>query len=148
MEVIEVEQPEQKNPFVEETTVSTTQWPTWTPDDKDYDSGDYNSGQWEWSPPTSEKPAPCNPGSYDLVPGECNAFLTCTTNGVAQKSYCKEGLHWNQETLSCGWASDSDCVADADAPNVFYKEGNFLITQSQIHFSSFSGLGPGLIFSF
>ena len=89
MAVIEVEQPEQKNPFVEETTVSTTQWPTWTPDDNDYDSGDYNSGQWEWSPPTSEKPAPCNPGSYDLVPGECNAFLTCTTNGVAQKSYCK-----------------------------------------------------------
>ena len=84
-----------------------------------------NSGQWEWSPPTSEKPAPCNPGSYDLVPGECNAFLTCTTNAVAQKSYCKEGLHWNQETLSCGWASDSDCVADADAPNVFYKEGNY-----------------------
>ena len=86
-EVVEVEQPEQKNPFVEETTVSTTQWPTWTPDDNDYDSGDYNPGQWEWSPSTSEKPAPCNPGSYDLVPGECNAFLTCTTNGVAQKSY-------------------------------------------------------------
>ena len=89
VEVIEVEQPEQKNPFVEETTVSTTQWPTWTPDDNDYNSGDYNPGQWEWSPSTSEKPAPCDPGSYDLVPGECNAFLTCTTNGVAQKSYCK-----------------------------------------------------------
>ena len=37
----------------------------------------------------------------------------------------QEGLHWNQETLSCGWASDSDCVADANAPNVFYKEGNY-----------------------
>ena len=60
---------------------------------------------------------------FTLVSGECSAFLTCTTNGVFQKSYCKEGLHWTQETLSCGWASESKCINDPDAPSVFYKEG-------------------------
>ena len=58
-----------------------------------------------------------------MVPGECNAFFTCNTNGDFQKSYCSEGLHWSQETLSCGWASESDCVNDPNVPNVFYREG-------------------------
>merc|ERR1711976_574779 len=34
-------------------STSTTQW-TWTPENNgDYDSGDYNPGQWEWRPPTT-----------------------------------------------------------------------------------------------
>ena len=68
----------------------------------------------------------CNPGEYQAVPGECNSYQSCNTNGMFQKSYCTEGLHWNQETLSCIWAAQSDCQSDSNLPSVYvqyYKAG-------------------------
>ena len=78
-------------------------------------------------PTTADTPvAPCTPGSYQAVLGECGAYISCNTNGVPQKSYCSQGLHWNQDSLSCNWASESNCQDDANAPFVYqnyYQDG-------------------------
>ena len=63
----------------------------------------------------------CNPGEYQAVPGECNAYKSCNTNGHFQKQFCSEGLHWSQETLSCTWASESDCTSDPSLPSVYVQ---------------------------
>ena len=68
----------------------------------------------------------CTPGEYQAVAGICNAYKSCNTNGHFQQSYCSEGLHWNQETLSCTWASESTCQSDPSVPSVYvqyYKSG-------------------------
>ena len=30
--------------------------------------------------------------------------------GVPHKKYCRPGLHWIQESLSCDWAVNSNCT--------------------------------------
>ena len=87
-----------------------------------------------------EIPESCIPGEYQKVPEECSAFVSCNTRynfhmwnfflkitlvtyfriiwklfqkyfrGVPHKKYCRPGLHWIQESLSCDWAVNSNCT--------------------------------------
>lgn len=76
-------------------------------------------------PPSSiadEMPDSCSPGEYMAAPGECGAYFSCS-NGTPQKSFCSQGLHWVQATLSCNWAAQSNCTDDPDVQSIFYQEG-------------------------
>jgi hypothetical protein len=79
-------------------------------------------------PPTTKPIEPCNPGEYKAVKGECGAYIFCKTNRQSSKTYCSEGLHWMQETLSCDWAAKSNCQDYPGTQSIYrvtyYKEGS------------------------